>query len=123
MLDAWRGLHSPCSLRQVHSSTRAPRLEMLAGSPPQDISCKEPIYGAFVAISLFSCIYLPLRMPPSDAGEWWELLDEARDIPYYYHTKTKETQWTRPEGFVIPLNIIQVRFYSVESLSLCNALN
>lgn len=48
-------------------------------------------------------------MPPSEAGEWWELLDEARDIPYYYHTKTKETQWTRPEGFVIPLNIIQVR--------------
>jgi len=47
-------------------------------------------------------------MPPSEAGEWWELLDEARDIPYYYHTKTKETQWTRPEGFVIPLNIIQV---------------
>ncbi|KAF8309422.1 hypothetical protein DL93DRAFT_2036773, partial [Clavulina sp. PMI_390] len=46
-------------------------------------------------------------MPPNDAGEWWELTDEARDIPYYYHTKTKETQWTRPEGFVIPLNIIQ----------------
>lgn len=55
-------------------------------------------------IRVFSC-----RMPPSEAGEWWELFDEARDIPYYYHTKTKETQWTRPEGFVIPLNIIQVR--------------
>ena len=48
-------------------------------------------------------------MPPSEAGEWWELEDEARGVPYYYHTKSGETQWTKPEGFVIPLGIIQVR--------------
>jgi Rho GTPase-activating protein 39 len=48
-------------------------------------------------------------MPPNEEGEWWELQDESREMPYYYHTKSGETQWTRPEGFVIPLGIIQVR--------------
>lgn len=47
-------------------------------------------------------------MPLTDDGHWWELSDESRGgTPYYYHTKTGETQWTRPEGFVIPLGIIQ----------------
>lgn len=47
-------------------------------------------------------------MPLNDDGHWWELADESRGgTPYYYHTKTGETQWTRPEGFVIPLGIIQ----------------
>ena len=50
-----------------------------------------------------------IRMPPNEEAEWWELQDEAREMPYYYHTKSGETQWTRPEGFVIPLGIIQVR--------------
>lgn len=36
-------------------------------------------------------------------------MDDTHEIPYYYHTRTKETQWIRPEGFVIPLGIIQVR--------------
>lgn len=47
-------------------------------------------------------------MPITDDGHWWELADESRGgTPYYYHTKTGETQWTRPDGFVIPLGIIQ----------------
>ncbi|KAG8936973.1 hypothetical protein FRC03_000245 [Tulasnella sp. 419] len=47
-------------------------------------------------------------MPLNDDGHWWELADESREgMPYYYHTKTQETQWTRPDGFVIPLGIIQ----------------
>ncbi|KAF9453926.1 hypothetical protein P691DRAFT_755001 [Macrolepiota fuliginosa MF-IS2] len=47
-------------------------------------------------------------LPPSSEGEWWELSDESRgDIPYYYQTKTGETVWERPEGFVIPLGIVQ----------------
>jgi hypothetical protein len=51
------------------------------------------------------------RLPPSDGGEWWELSDESRGgIPYYYQTKTGNTVWERPEGFVIPLGIVQVRF-------------
>lgn len=53
------------------------------------------------------------RLPPSAEGEWWELVDESRGIPYYYHTKTNETVWERPDGFVIPLGILQVTCYSV----------
>lgn len=48
-------------------------------------------------------------MPPSEDGEWWELIDESRGLPYYYQTKTGETVWEKPSGFVIPLGIIQVR--------------
>ncbi|KAF8705905.1 MyTH4 domain, partial [Rhizoctonia solani] len=47
-------------------------------------------------------------LPPSSEGEWWELQDESRSLPYYYHTRTGETSWTRPKGaFVIPLGIVQ----------------
>ncbi|KAF8995464.1 hypothetical protein BDQ17DRAFT_1250698 [Cyathus striatus] len=47
-------------------------------------------------------------LPPSAEGEWWELADDTRGgLPYYYHTKTGETVWERPGGFVIPLSIIQ----------------
>ncbi|RDB25243.1 Rho GTPase-activating protein 39 [Hypsizygus marmoreus] len=47
-------------------------------------------------------------LPPSEEGEWWELCDESRGgLSYYYQTKTGETVWERPEGFVIPLGIIQ----------------
>ncbi|KAG9012778.1 hypothetical protein FRB93_001332 [Tulasnella sp. JGI-2019a] len=47
-------------------------------------------------------------MPLDDSGHWWELSDDSRGgTPYYYHTKTGDTQWIRPEGFVIPLGIIQ----------------
>lgn len=47
-------------------------------------------------------------LPPSSEGEWWELSDNSRDgIPYYYQTKTGETVWERPKGFVIPLGIVQ----------------
>ncbi|KAK0454720.1 hypothetical protein EV421DRAFT_439534 [Armillaria borealis] len=47
-------------------------------------------------------------LPPSAEGEWWELSDESRGgLSYYYQTKTGETVWERPAGFVIPLGIIQ----------------
>ncbi|KDR75311.1 hypothetical protein GALMADRAFT_249333 [Galerina marginata CBS 339.88] len=47
-------------------------------------------------------------LPPSAEGEWWELSDESRGgLPYYYQTKTGETVWERPSGFVIPLGILQ----------------
>ncbi|KAG7449597.1 uncharacterized protein BT62DRAFT_928318 [Guyanagaster necrorhizus] len=47
-------------------------------------------------------------LPPSAEGEWWELSDESRGgLSYYYQTKTGETVWERPPGFVIPLGIIQ----------------
>lgn len=46
-------------------------------------------------------------------GEWWSLVSNAKDesegCVYYYHTGTKETTWSVPEGeFVIPLGILQV---------------
>lgn len=52
---------------------------------------------------------VPHSLPPSEEGEWWELGDDSRGgIPYYYQTKTGETVWERPDGFIIPLTIIQV---------------
>ncbi|KZT18066.1 hypothetical protein NEOLEDRAFT_237945 [Neolentinus lepideus HHB14362 ss-1] len=48
-------------------------------------------------------------LPPSEEGEWWELVDETRNLPYYYHTKSGETVWERPDSFVIPLGVLQVR--------------
>ena len=49
------------------------------------------------------------RLPPSENGEWWEIGDESRGgIPYYYHTKSGETVWEKPDGFVIPLTVLQV---------------
>ena len=46
-------------------------------------------------------------LPPNPDGEWWELFDEHRALPYYYHTTTANTVWVRPKGFVIPLTAIQ----------------
>ena len=47
------------------------------------------------------------RLPPSPDGEWWEMFDEASGLPYYYHTKSGETVWERPNAFVIPLGTLQ----------------
>ncbi|GAC95396.1 U1 snRNP protein involved in splicing [Pseudozyma hubeiensis SY62] len=49
-------------------------------------------------------------LPPNDAGEWWQLLDEQTEQEYYYHTRTQESRWTRPDsrqGIVIPMLAIQ----------------
>ncbi|KAH9920684.1 uncharacterized protein B0H18DRAFT_1095853 [Fomitopsis serialis] len=46
-------------------------------------------------------------LPANPEGEWWEMIDEASGLPYYYHTKSGETVWERPEAFVIPLAILQ----------------
>ncbi|KZT04600.1 uncharacterized protein LAESUDRAFT_657523 [Laetiporus sulphureus 93-53] len=35
------------------------------------------------------------------------MIDETSGLPYYYHTKTEETQWERPQAFVIPLGVLQ----------------
>ena len=57
------------------------------------------------------CCWCNARLPPSPDGEWWEMTDESTGLPYYYHTKTGETVWERPtDAFVIPLNVLQVRF-------------
>ncbi|EMD32094.1 hypothetical protein CERSUDRAFT_119077 [Gelatoporia subvermispora B] len=46
-------------------------------------------------------------LPPNPEGEWWEMTDEASGLPYYYHTKSGETVWEKPEAFVIPLGVLQ----------------
>lgn len=35
------------------------------------------------------------------------MFDESSGLPYYYHTKTGETVWERPNTFVIPLGVLQ----------------
>lgn len=37
------------------------------------------------------------------------MFDEASGLPYYYQTKTGATVWEKPEAFVIPLRVLQVR--------------
>lgn len=65
------------------------------------------VWEALSCLCASSCWLL--RLPPSAEGEWWELHDETRGgIPYYYHTKLGETTWEKPDGFVIPLGVIQV---------------
>ena len=49
------------------------------------------------------------RLPANENGEWWEIIDESTGVPYYYHTKSGETVWEKPDGFVIPLSVLQVR--------------
>ncbi|SPO30079.1 uncharacterized protein UTRI_05918 [Ustilago trichophora] len=57
-------------------------------------------------------------LPPSGEGEWWELVDEVSGREYYYHTKTKESRWTRPDlvseggGLVIPMRAVQFSGHS-----------
>ncbi|KND03644.1 uncharacterized protein SPPG_01117 [Spizellomyces punctatus DAOM BR117] len=50
------------------------------------------------------------RVKPKDESgiEWWELFDDHHKLPYYYNTKTGETEWLRPTvGTIIPLTAIQ----------------
>jgi hypothetical protein len=43
-----------------------------------------------------------------DDQEWWELFDDNHKLPYYYNTKSGETEWLKPvTGTVIPLISIQ----------------
>ncbi|KAJ1974813.1 hypothetical protein H4R34_004579 [Dimargaris verticillata] len=47
-------------------------------------------------------------MPTSPNGEWWELMDEERGIPFYYHSQTGSTVWTKPaQAKVISLTLLQ----------------
>ncbi|KAG0007853.1 hypothetical protein BGZ80_004153, partial [Entomortierella chlamydospora] len=43
------------------------------------------------------------------AGEWWELFDDVHNLPYYYNTKTGQTEWERPQDStnIISLTVIQ----------------
>ncbi|KAH9022834.1 hypothetical protein EDB85DRAFT_2185332, partial [Lactarius pseudohatsudake] len=47
-------------------------------------------------------------LPHSENGQLWEISDESRGgIPYNHHTKSGETVWEKPDGFGIPLTVLQ----------------
>ncbi|CAD6893806.1 unnamed protein product [Tilletia caries] len=46
-------------------------------------------------------------LPPNPDGQWVEFFDEQHDLPYFFHSGRKASQWERPPGFVIPLTTIQ----------------
>lgn len=46
-------------------------------------------------------------LPRSPHGEWYELWSEEHRIPYYYHSRTSETSWYKPDSLVIPLRALQ----------------
>ncbi|KAI8845296.1 hypothetical protein BJ741DRAFT_587538 [Chytriomyces cf. hyalinus JEL632] len=49
-----------------------------------------------------------MKNPDGADDEWWELHDEARNLPYYYNTGTSQTEWKRPtNGVIIPLRALQ----------------
>ncbi|KAF8160909.1 hypothetical protein B0H34DRAFT_795758 [Crassisporium funariophilum] len=104
------------------STTRTPTRSTLAGQEGDDPTWGSNFWVTLVdpqtQTSFFACPATgqvswdpPVGnfvLPPSAEGEWWELSDESRGgLPYYYQTKTGETVWERPSGFVIPLGIIQ----------------
>ncbi|ORX62916.1 hypothetical protein DM01DRAFT_1331024 [Hesseltinella vesiculosa] len=44
----------------------------------------------------------------SPGGDWWELWDDKHNLPYYYHTGSGVTEWTKPNDVVVlPLIKIQ----------------
>ncbi|KAF9439153.1 hypothetical protein BGZ76_010746 [Entomortierella beljakovae] len=51
------------------------------------------------------------------AGEWWELFDDVHNLPYYYNTKTSQTEWERPQDSsnIVSLTTIQA-CYSFKSV-------
>lgn len=54
------------------------------------------------------------------AGEWWELFDDIHNLPYYYNTKTGQTEWEKPQDSanIISLTAIQVGFLVLITCSL-----
>lgn len=64
--------------------------------------------------------YPPHRQRKNPAGEWWELFDDVHNLPYYYNTKTGQTDWERPQDStnIISLTAIQVRIILTRSATL-----
>ncbi|KAH8994688.1 hypothetical protein EDB86DRAFT_2804964, partial [Lactarius hatsudake] len=57
-------------------------------------------------------------LPHSENGQLWEIGNESRGgILYNHHTKSGETVWEKPDGFVLPLTVLQV---CAISLSACH---
>jgi hypothetical protein len=83
------------------------RQDRFHGTLPSEILCT--YFDKYLIRHPTSWSKIHFRLPPSENGEWWEIGDMSRGgIPYYYHTKTGETVWEKPDGFVIPLTVLQV---------------
>ncbi|KAJ3151898.1 hypothetical protein HK101_001854 [Irineochytrium annulatum] len=49
-----------------------------------------------------------IKTKETNEDEWWELFDENHKLPYFYNTRTRETEWLKPDkGIIIPLMAIQ----------------
>ncbi|CDH60032.1 rho gtpase activation protein [Lichtheimia corymbifera JMRC:FSU:9682] len=52
--------------------------------------------------------------PNDPNGEWWELWDDANDMPYYYHTTSGQAHWNQPADTpVISLTNTDIRLEQV----------
>ncbi|KAF9179838.1 hypothetical protein BGZ51_006630 [Haplosporangium sp. Z 767] len=66
-----------------------------------------PVWVEITDPESHNTFYANLRQNP--AGEWWELFDDIHNLPYYYNTKTGQTEWERPQDStnIISLTAIQ----------------
>ena len=55
-------------------------------------------------------MFLLFGFPPTEQGEWWSSVMNPGWDTLLLSDEMGETVWERPEGFVIPLTIIQVTF-------------
>lgn len=75
-----------------------------------------PCKSAFVCHSSPQLLFLSsvddgsyFRKSSDPDGDWWELWDDKTNLPYYYHTHTCATEWTKPmDKQVVSLIKIQV---------------
>ncbi|TPX41027.1 hypothetical protein SeMB42_g05768 [Synchytrium endobioticum] len=102
------------------TSQPAPTLA-LAPAPANDqddatvVEITDPQSGRIFYADILTgdCSWLPPspgKVKPKDpfGTEWWELFDDNNNLPYYYNTKTRLTEWHRPtKGTIIPLTAIQ----------------
>ncbi|KAJ3318115.1 hypothetical protein HDU76_000932 [Blyttiomyces sp. JEL0837] len=105
----------------VGSGASRPSTSSLPGSKMYMHEIKDPMTGKtfFANVTTGECFW---EVPPGavivpkdpNVDEWWELFDENHKLssilihPYYYNTRTGETEWLKPSsGLVLPLQAIQ----------------
>ncbi|KAG0308763.1 hypothetical protein BGZ98_006938 [Dissophora globulifera] len=71
------------------------------------VAVSDPVWVEITDPESHNTFYADLHRNP--AGEWWELFDDIHNLPYYYNTKTGETEWEQPQdgSGVLSLTAIQ----------------